>query len=405
MALLLAYERHPDLFKNINTNIPESGNGTPDILNECRWGLRWVLCMQDESGGFRARDSAYDFSPMGPADKDKKVRWVAGIGTASTAKACAALALAARVYAPFDAAFAKQCGDAALKGWDFLQKHSEHMVVDGHKSKEPLWDDGPTMPEEAGSRLAASVEMWKTFRTENYLKAAQGYLTQPQTQPTNFLRSSWVNIARWPVIELAEDDQTPAAIKADCVDRIKRAAEEALNTIKNDGYNCSLGLESYVWSCNILPMEEALMLAEYAKLDPTQVEAKEAARDQWHWILGRNPNGYSMITGVGKAPTALYHCEWQRVPVLPPGYLEGGPNSYQAHFLAPNAPAKCLLWDNPTALSSGAPAHQLWHSEQKDLWDGGFVPKDQWTVGWYVVTEPDINGNADLVLAEAEFQE
>ena len=35
-----------------DTGIPESGNGVPDLLDEARWGLEWLLSVQEPSGGF-----------------------------------------------------------------------------------------------------------------------------------------------------------------------------------------------------------------------------------------------------------------------------------------------------------------------------------------------------------------
>jgi len=46
----------PSQFVDGQFNIPESGNGVPDILDEARWELEWMLKMQDkESGGFYPR--------------------------------------------------------------------------------------------------------------------------------------------------------------------------------------------------------------------------------------------------------------------------------------------------------------------------------------------------------------
>jgi hypothetical protein len=87
-----------------------------------------------------------------------------------------------------------------------------------------------------------------------------------------------------------------------------------------------------------------------------------------------------------------------------PGYLVGGPNFSEMSVLAPDAPAKAILWDNPKPLRSGLPAHSLWHWEQTDLWDGGFEPQGKWGNGWWTVTEPDIIYNANLVLVAAEMQ-
>jgi endoglucanase len=106
-ALLMAYEAHPELFKDGDLQIPESANKIPDILDEVKWGLVWVLSLQEpRTGGFRAREAVYDWSENVPPQDERKARWIAGVGSASTAKACAALAVAARVYKKFDPAFA-----------------------------------------------------------------------------------------------------------------------------------------------------------------------------------------------------------------------------------------------------------------------------------------------------------
>ncbi len=77
-SLLLAYEWAPTAFTDKQLDIPESGNGTPDILDEAKWGLVWVLSMQEPGGAFRHREAVMESSPELPADKDRSVRWVAG---------------------------------------------------------------------------------------------------------------------------------------------------------------------------------------------------------------------------------------------------------------------------------------------------------------------------------------
>ncbi|MDB5156571.1 MAG: celD, partial [Mucilaginibacter sp.] len=42
-TLLSLYEDFPGYMKTVRLNIPESGNGIPDILNEVLWNLRWML--------------------------------------------------------------------------------------------------------------------------------------------------------------------------------------------------------------------------------------------------------------------------------------------------------------------------------------------------------------------------
>lgn len=50
-TLLTAYQLNPSYFDGLDLNIPESGNHTADILDECMYELKWMLTMQDEADG------------------------------------------------------------------------------------------------------------------------------------------------------------------------------------------------------------------------------------------------------------------------------------------------------------------------------------------------------------------
>lgn len=398
-SLLLAYEWAPAAFDDAGLVIPESGNGVPDILDEARWGIRWVLSMQEPGGAFRHREAVMTSSPEVPADEDRSERWVAGPSTAATAKAVALLAHAARVYAAHDDAFAARCAAAARRGWRWLQDHPTRVVADGKGATQPLWDDEPGNTD-TGARLIAAAEVWRTFRDRRALAQVRALLAEPEAEPAALLAGAWANLSRWAMWRLATDDATPAELRADGRRRLLAAAARVREQVeREDGYRCASTPADYYWAHNSNLMEKAHVLAMAAALDPDQPWALAAARDQLHWILGRNPNGFSMVTRVGKGPTRLYHMEWGRREPPPPGFLVGGPNGQNMGFLAPGAPAKALLWDNPEPLRSGVPAHALWHWQQSDLWDGHFVAEDSWDDGWWAVTEPDILYSAAFVLA------
>lgn len=335
--------------------------------------------------------------------KERKPQWVAGVGTASTAKATAVLAQAARVFKKFDPAFALTCAKAARAGFAFLEKHSERILVDGKGSDQPLWDDSTEYPE-SGARFTAAVEMYRSFRAASALASVRSLLSDPETQPAKFVEGGWPNLSRFGFMGLVSDKGVPADLQAEAKARLLAAVETQRPQIEKDGYLCATTPKGYYWGANSNLLEKAHEMAFALRLDPTRVWLREAARDQWHWILGRNPNGYSMVTRVGKGPDRIYSMEWGHADPPVPGYLIGGPNSSEFGFLAPFAPAKALLWDNPKPLSSGLPAHSLWHWEQPDLWDGGFLPKNTWDNGWWAVTEPDIYYNAALVLVATEMQ-
>jgi endoglucanase len=398
-GLLLAYEWAPERFTDGALELPESGNGAPDLLDEAKWGLRWLLSMQEREGAFRHRESVITgTSPEGPADEDSTVRWVAGVSTAASAKAVAALALAARLYPRWDRAFAEEAAEAARRGWEFLRQHPEQIRADRRGGgAQPLWDDEPAF-NDLGARFVAAVEMWRSFRDRGALAFADERL-RVGAETSEFLRGAWANLSRWGLIGLALDAETPDPLRAQARDRLLAVAESLRAQVESDGYRCASSIDDYYWGHNSNLMEKAHILAVAARLAPDRSGLVEAARDQWHWVLGRNPIGSSMVTGVGRGPTRIYHLEWGTREPPPPGFLIGGPNARDMGFLSPGAPAKALLWDNPRPLRSGLPPHSLWHWRQSDLWDGGFLPEGSYDVGWWTVNEPDILYSANLVLA------
>jgi endoglucanase len=412
-GLLRAFEKNPQLFTDKDTQIPESGNGVPDLLDEAKWGIRWVLSMQAEDGGFRVREANEMIGEPGtvPPDQDKTARWVDRVGSASTGKGCALAAAAARIYAKYDPPFAARAEASAKRAWAWLSKHPERVMVPavGRAAKEQpyqLWDDGPAVKTDVGARFIAAAEMWKTFQSPDALQRLRALMQDPGAGPYQYAYGAWTNLTRWAMMTLAFDPRAPADLRAEAKKRLLTAALTLKEQSQIDGYLCATKPSDYYWGSNSNLLEKAELLVTAAALEPKEFAwAIQAARNQWHWILGRNPNGFSMVTRIGKGPEALYHTEWgPKYPRVPPGYLIDGPNHKDVPFLAPDAPAKAVLWEAPKALSSGVPQGGLWHWAQSDWWDGGFIPTNDWSIGWWYVTEPDIFFNMNLVTLAAEMQ-
>jgi endoglucanase len=406
LTLLLAYEWAPGRFADGALQIPESGNRVPDLLDEVRYGLDWVLSLQEPSGAFRHSETVNAWTPPVPPNEDRTVRWVAQRSSSATAKAVAALAVAARLLGGWDRAFAARCRSAAHRGWAFLRAHPQHIrAARKGGGAQPLWDDEPGRSD-TGARFAAAVEMWRSFRTAGALASARGTMANAEEtrDPVKILDGAWANISRLALWTLATDQATAEEIRVEAARRLRATVQNLRPRVeKDDGYRCASATDDYFWASNSNLMEKVILLVMAARLAEGADRAwmVEAARDQWHWILGRNPNGYSMVTRVGKGPDRLYHMEWGPHEPPPPGYLIDGPNADNAGWLAPGAPAKALLWDNPRKLRSGLPPHSLWHWQQTDLWDGGFLKENDWSQGWWTVVEPDILYSANFVAAGA----
>ncbi|HYS09558.1 MAG TPA: glycoside hydrolase family 9 protein [Myxococcales bacterium] len=107
-----------------DTNIPESGNGVPDLLDEARWGIEWLLSVQDASGAFRNTTCQDRYRSYGRNTPDNVPPYKNGeLGTFATARAAGNLAYAASIFRRYDPGFAERCLKAARTGYAWLKEH------------------------------------------------------------------------------------------------------------------------------------------------------------------------------------------------------------------------------------------------------------------------------------------
>ena len=97
-TLLLAYESFPEKFNQDNLNIPESGNGVPDLLDEVRYELEWLFKMQNENGGVYFKITKEQFESFIMPQNDSGIRYLHVIVQCATGDFAAMMAKAARIY-------------------------------------------------------------------------------------------------------------------------------------------------------------------------------------------------------------------------------------------------------------------------------------------------------------------
>nr|MCR5632839.1 glycoside hydrolase family 9 protein [Eubacterium sp.] len=118
--LLLSYEDFG--VEDDQMGIPESGNGIPDILDEARVGLDWMLKMQDpETGGVYHKVTCAVFPETVPPQEETDELLLAPISVAATGDFAAILAKASVTYKEIDSDFSKIALEAAEKAWDYLE--------------------------------------------------------------------------------------------------------------------------------------------------------------------------------------------------------------------------------------------------------------------------------------------
>jgi endoglucanase len=329
-TLLWAWELFPDVFRELDLNIPESDNETPDLLDEVRWNLSWMLSMQDVDGGVWHKLTSEQFAPMVMPETDSLVGQV--IGTAAppfksscaTADFAAVMAVAARVYEPFDAAFALQTRRAAIGAWRWLSDNPGVLFRNPPAVSTGEYDDVDCSDE----RLWAAAELWRTTgdaaigewfvaHTDAVL-ASIGAGDPPDWQGVGALGA-------WSYALSGHGElRTVDAIRSRSID----AAQAIVQRAREHGYRVPLQTDDYVWGSNAVAANYGLQLLVANELQPDP-RYREAAADIVHYLLGRNPLSICWLTGNGSRSMRRPHhrpsiADGNDAPW--PGLLAGGPN-------------------------------------------------------------------------------
>lgn len=331
-TLLWAYEFYGSRLKNVNLALPESGNGLPDMLNEIKWNLDWMLSMQDDDGGVWQKQTSEKFCDFIMPEKDKMVSYVIGTGkepfksSCSTGDFAAVMAIAGRVYAPFNPAYAAKCTQAAQKAFQWL---GEHVNV-------PFKNPPGVSTGEYGDNNCADEQLWaaaELFRTTGNQVYSQYFLdhyaafrrpaVDEEAEPP-----SWSDVgylAFWTyALAPSADPGAANTIRHDLIG----AADEIANRAGSNGYRISLTNRDYIWGSNGVLANYGMELMIASSMLHNQRYA-DAAVEDLHYLLGRNTFSLSFVTRVGENPFRHPHHRPSAADNNDepwPGLLSGGPN-------------------------------------------------------------------------------
>jgi endoglucanase len=332
-SLLWTWEMFGPKLKAISLHIPESGNGTPDILNEARWNLEWMLKMQDTDGGVWHKQTSEHFAAFVMPQDDPLMSEVIGTGkepfkgTCATADVAGVAAIAARVYAPFDEDFAARNLRAARQGWAWAERYPDSIY-----NNPPGVTTGQYADQHCGDeRLWAAAELWRTTGE----KAYQQYFLENYEQYLPTLESpgaeSWSDMAPMALWTYALSPREGADAKA--VSTIRKftvaAADKIVERTQANPYHVSLLAQDYIWGSNGVAGTYGMQLLVANTFSPNPAYTATAL-DNLHYILGRNTFSLSWVTQVGQNPFRHPHhrpsaADNNSEPW--PGMMSGGPNA------------------------------------------------------------------------------
>lgn len=332
-TLLWTWEIYGDRLKNISQQIPESGNGTPDILNEARWNLEWMLKMQDKDGGVWHKQTSTHFSAFIAPEADKLPSVVIGTGTepfkstCATADLAAVAAIAARVYKPFDAKFATQALEAARRAFAWTEKYPNVTFKNPPGVTTGEYGDANCSDE----RLWAAAELSRTTGEASYNDFFLSHYAEFLPKLVSPPAESWSSLgamALWTYALSSQTGKDASAVKA-IRDRTLGSAQIVVARTRANPYRISMQTRDYIWGSNGVAAGYGfyLLIANTFRPDPDFVNA---AGDNLHYLLGRNTFSLSWVTQVGENPFQHPHhrpsaAVTNRAPW--PGMLSGGPNA------------------------------------------------------------------------------
>jgi endoglucanase len=305
-----------------DTGIPESDNGVPDLLDEARWGLEWLLSVQDSGGGFHNTTCQERYGPYGTNWPERMSPYRAGeVGTIATARAVGTLAFASVLYRRYDGAFAERLLEAAGAGYRFLRDRPDEN------------SDGPTCPamrQDGDRNVGRDVRMYAAAGLllatgDRHLRMDFEKSYQPLLNDPSYLRSN-IYAALLYLRASAGDPERQRAIRRE----LQHRAEE----VRLDGEHHPFQWAGRTFWGSIAAgfQRTAGFSAQACRVDPVGAAADcEQVLANVHHALGRNYLRIAYVSGlpgVTHARTHAFH-HWLAAlhakPFLFPGLVAGGP--------------------------------------------------------------------------------
>ena len=416
--LLHAYGENYTFWPDFNM-IPESGDNIPDILNEVKQELDWLLKMQNSNGSVLSIVGVANYATASPPSADASQRLYGPETTSATFTAAALFSLAAIQYNTTLGipSYALTLDTAARKAWNWAVANPGIT----------FYNSGTIG---AGEQEVGTYESFiRQMAAAVYLFAFTGDSTYKNYFDNNYLN---VHLMQWtyayPFESGSQDmmlyyaslpNATPAIAAA-----IKSAYQNSMQTNnadnlpayinETDAYRAYIADNNYTWGSNTTKARQGIMFLNMItyNLNPANnLNYEAAALGYLNYLHGVNPTAFCYVSNMGNdgaenSINEFYHAWfedgsalWDRVGTStfgpPPGYVPGGPNpTYEVDACCPSSCAgqNALCNSNLVTPPLGQPIQKSY----KD-WNTGW-PQNSWTV-----TEAGIYTQASYIRLLSHF--
>jgi len=339
--LLSEYERNrtaddtnPQALRDGTLRLPETANHVPDILDEARWELDFLLKMQVPDGQplagmayHKISDTTWTGLPLAPA-ADAKARALHRPSTAATLNLAATAAQGARLFKRFDPAYANRLLTAARAAYAAAKANPALYASNADGTGGGAYADNNATDE----FYWAAAELYittgeRTYRTDvldSPLHTANVF------DPGGFYWGSTAALGR---LDLATvDNNLPGrrTVRASVV-----AAADALLALQATqayGQPYAPADNKWAWGSNSSILNNMVVIGTAYDLTG-RAKYQQGVLTAADFLFGRNALNISYVTGYGTVfaqnqHTRMYaHQLDPKLPHPPPGTIAGGPNS------------------------------------------------------------------------------
>lgn len=323
-TLLSAFEHYKSYYQTLNTNIPESNNNLPDILDEIKWNLDWMLTMQNPNdGSVYHKLTGLNFSGEVLPENYALDRYVVGKSTAAALNFAAVMAKASKVFSEYTNLFpnySSQLLTAAEAAYLWAKENPTEYFLNPNDVTTGQYDDTNVTDEFQW----AAVELF--ISTSNL-----SYKNDIDLSSINGGAPTWAYSSPLALISiLYQEDFFANYFNLDeTKNRLVNTAINYKNYLENNQVPTTLNnQDDYLWGSNSRAAHHMVILIRAYEItkDNSFLRAAYKAMD---YILGNNGTGYSYVTGFGIKQVLHPHHRTSRsdnITAPVPGMLAGGPN-------------------------------------------------------------------------------
>lgn len=305
----------------IDMNIPESSNGIPDILNEAKYELDFLLQMVRDDGAVYHKCTSMHHAPFVMPEDDLLPFVITPISSMAAGDCCGVFALASRLYKEFDEEYSKKLAATATKNCEWLISHPDFLF----KNPDYIHTGGYGDRSDVDERIFAYTEMYALTKDEKYLKL----VNECVERGVNFTALGWGDVAGFSAITiLTHRDWFPDDLFKNAQDTWLSKADELIDITSENNYNIAFRPYNFGWGSNMIVMQHGMILC-LAHYLTNEEKYLNAALSQLDYLLGRNALSVSYVTGHGENAFKNPHnrptmADGIEEPI--PGYVSGGPN-------------------------------------------------------------------------------